>query len=97
MCLEVARLNIIPSKMDLFEKAFQKAQPLISATKGFQKIEVRPCIEEANTYLLLVWWDSIDAHEIGFRQSSRYEEWKQILHGFYDPHPVVEHYAPSIL
>jgi hypothetical protein len=28
----------------------------------------------------------------GFRGSPAYEEWRRLLHHFYDPPPVVEHF-----
>jgi heme-degrading monooxygenase HmoA len=43
--------------------------------------------------LLLVWWDSIESHTVGFRGSPQYQEWKRLLHHFYDPFPHVEHYG----
>ena len=42
--------------------------------------------------LLLVYWDSVASHEAGFRRSAEYQEWKQLLHHFYEPFPTVEHY-----
>jgi heme-degrading monooxygenase HmoA len=72
------------------------ARPLIAATPGFQSIELRPCVETPDRYLLLVAWDKLEDHIIGFRQSSRYEQWRALLHGFYDPFPTVEHYSPPI-
>ena len=52
-----------------FEAAMKKARPLIEATEGFQKMEVRPCVESKDRYLLLVWWSTVEAHTVGFRQS----------------------------
>ena len=66
--------------------------PLIAATPGFLKLEVRPCVEAAGKYLLLVAWESVEAHSEGFRGSDRYGEWKRRLHHFYEPFPLVEHY-----
>jgi hypothetical protein len=28
----------------------------------------------------------------GFRDSAQYEQWRALLHHFYDPFPTVEHY-----
>ena len=70
-----------------------EARPLIAASPGFRSIEVRRCIETAGRYLLLVGWDSVADHEAGFRRSPRYAEWRRLLHHFYDPMPVVEHYG----
>ncbi len=77
-----------------FEAAFQRAEPLIAASPGHQRHELRRCVDKAERYLLLVWWDSLEAHTQGFRGSPAYQEWKALLHPFYDPFPTVEHYAP---
>lgn len=96
MILETAILSIKPGQSAAFEAAMAQARPLIAATPGFQRVEVRPCVETAGRYLLLVWWDSLEAHTQGFRGSERYQAWRNLLHGFYDPFPLVEHYAEPI-
>ena len=96
MILEMAALNLKPGTAPAFESAIRKARPLIEASDGFQRMEVRPCLETTNRYLLLVWWDSVESHTLGFRQSERYEEWRNLLHDFYDPFPVVEHFAAPL-
>lgn len=75
----------------------RKAIPLIAATPGFRGIDVKPCLEAPDRYLLLVQWDTLADHEQGFRGSDRYLQWKSLLHHFYTPFPLVEHYGPSIL
>ena len=96
MILETAILSIKPGQSSAFEAAMAEARPLIAATPGFQRVEVRPCMETADRYLLLVWWDTLEAHTIGFRQSERYELWRRLLHHFYAPFPLVEHYGEPI-
>ena len=86
-----------PGQSLAFEVAMRKAVPLISASDGFLGIEVLPCIERPGRYLLLVKWTDVDAHEIGFRESERYQEWKLLLHGFYMPFPEVQHNRESIV
>ena len=97
MILEHAILSIKPGESAAFEKAMREARSLISATPGFQNIEVRPCVETKDRYLLLVWWDTLEAHTHGFRKSERYQPWRDLLHHFYEPFPLVEHYGRSIL
>ena len=46
--------------------------------------------------MLLVEWDSLEAHTEGFRGSPAYQEWRALLHHFYDPHPVVEHFSTVV-
>lgn len=96
MILETAILSIKPGQSGAFEAAMTRARPLIAATPGFQRLEVRPCVETAGRYLLLVWWDTLEAHTVGFRQSERYERWRTLLHPFYEPFPLVEHFAAPI-
>ena len=94
MILEVAILNVVPSMRDAFEEAFRVASPLIAASSGYISHELRRCLETPNRYLLLVQWKMLEDHTVGFRGSERYAEWKNLLHKFYDPFPVVEHYVP---
>ncbi|WP_158752415.1 antibiotic biosynthesis monooxygenase [Acidobacterium sp. S8] len=93
MILEVAILNVVPSMQEGFEEAFRLARPLIAASAGYISHELRRCMETPNRYLLLVQWQTLEDHTIGFRGSQRYLEWKALLHKFYDPFPTVEHYA----
>ncbi|RTL58846.1 MAG: antibiotic biosynthesis monooxygenase [Sphingobacteriales bacterium] len=92
MITEIALLNIIPGKAQDFEKAFGKAQEIISSMKGYIKHELQKCMEDENKYLLLIRWETIGDHTEGFRKHERYNEWKNLLHHFYHPFPVVEHY-----
>lgn len=93
MVLEVAILDVIPSMRNELEEAFVTAGPLIAASEGYISHELRKCVETPNRYLLLVQWQTVQDHTIGFRGSQRYQEWKSLLHKFYDPFPVVEHYV----
>lgn len=90
--LEVATLPVLPGREAEFERAFAEAREIISASAGFQSLELRRCHEVPNQYLLLVRWATLEDHTIGFRQSEPYQRWKALLHHFYDPFPTVEHY-----
>lgn len=93
MVLEVAILSVRPDASDAFEAAFREAQAIISASAGYQRHELRRCLEAENRYLLLVWWNSVESHTEGFRLSPAYQRWRALLHHFYDPFPTVEHYV----
>ncbi|MEO8465345.1 MAG: antibiotic biosynthesis monooxygenase [Gammaproteobacteria bacterium] len=92
MILEVAALQIRPGQSAEFEAAFRTAQPLIASIPGYISHELRCCVERRDEYLLLVKWQTLEAHEVGFRQSAQYQTWKRLLHHFYDPFPTVSHY-----
>jgi heme-degrading monooxygenase HmoA len=92
MILEHAVLNVRLGQSAEFEQAFLQAQRIIGASPGYLGHELRRCLENPNQYLLLVGWRTLEDHTIGFRQSAPYQEWRRLLHRFYDPFPVVEHY-----
>lgn len=92
MILEVAILNVVAGKTAVFEAAFAEAQKIISSMNGYVSHELQKCLEVPNQYILLVRWQTLADHTIGFRQSAEYEQWRALLHHFYDPFPTVEHY-----
>jgi len=96
MVLEVATLNVREGWTDEFESAFERAQAILATQTGYRRHELRRCVEAENRYLLLVWWDTLESHTRGFRGSPQYEEWKALLHHYYDPVPEVEHYIPIL-
>ncbi|HZW42435.1 MAG TPA: antibiotic biosynthesis monooxygenase [Agromyces sp.] len=93
MILEHAILPVIPGREAEFETAFAEAKVIISGMPGFIDLRLSRSIETPNAYLLLVHWESVEAHEQGFRGSPEYARWRELLHGFYEPFPVVEHFA----
>jgi heme-degrading monooxygenase HmoA len=92
MILEVAVLDIKPGLSAEFEAVFQVAKNIIAVIPGYVSHELQHCLEKADRYILLVRWQTLEDHTIGFRQSAEYQEWQALLHHFYDPFPVVEHY-----
>ena len=94
MILEVAPLHVKPGQEVEFETAFRTAQRIIASMPGHVSHDLQRCIERPSEYILLVVWQSLEDHEVGFRQSPQYQEWKRLLHHFYEPFPVVSHYRP---
>ncbi len=92
MILEVAILNVKANQSKKFEKAFEEASLIVSSMKGYVSHQLKKCYEKPNQYILLVNWETLENHEGGFRKSKKYQEWKNLLHHFYEPFPVVEHY-----
>ncbi|GHD06728.1 antibiotic biosynthesis monooxygenase family protein [Zhihengliuella salsuginis] len=89
---EHAVLPVVPGREAAFEAAFAEARPIISSMPGCLEVRLLRCAEDASKYLLLVEWESIEHHTEGFRGSAGYERWKELLHRFYDPFPLVEHF-----
>lgn len=91
--LEVAILQIRSGMTRAFEENFDKATSIISNIKGYHSHSLQRCVEDDHKYILLVNWDTLRDHEEGFRKSPQYQEWKKLLHHFYDPFPTVDHYT----
>ncbi len=94
MILEVATLDVKPNQNEAFEIAFTKAQLIIASMSGYISHQLQKCVENPNRYILLVNWETLEDHIIGFRESTEYQEWSALLHHFYDPFPTVEHFTP---
>ncbi|HEV2361994.1 MAG TPA: antibiotic biosynthesis monooxygenase [Acidimicrobiales bacterium] len=92
MILEHAVLDMPAERATDFEAAFATAKALIAASPGFLNLRLERCLETPGRYLLLVEWETLEAHTEGFRGSPAFEEWRALLHHFYEPRPVVEHF-----
>jgi heme-degrading monooxygenase HmoA len=92
--LEVAILNVRAGSGAAFESSFSQAAPIIAASPGYIRHELRRCVEVKDRYILLVKWRSLQDHIVGFRGSPGYQQWKALLHHYYEPFPTVEHYEP---
>ncbi|WP_436699611.1 antibiotic biosynthesis monooxygenase family protein [Nocardioides sp. BYT-33-1] len=93
MILEHAVLPVVPGEEEAFESAFAEARPIIAAMPGFRSLALRRSLETPQHYLLLVEWDTLEDHTVGFRGSADYQRWRELLHRFYEPFPVVEHFV----
>ncbi|OAI13968.1 antibiotic biosynthesis monooxygenase [Methylomonas koyamae] len=93
MILEIAILNVIAGRELEFEANFRQASGIIASMNGYISHQLQRCIEHPNRYVLLVNWDSLEDHTEGFRGSVQYDEWRALLHHFYEPFPTVEHYS----
>lgn len=95
MILEAAILNVKAGESAEFEAAFAETSPLIASRRGYIRHELQRCLETSDRYLLLVWWETLEDHTVGFRQSAEYQTWRKLLHHFYEPFPTVEHYIKA--
>ena len=94
--IEHVLLPVKPGQEADFEAAFTQAKVLIRRAVGCEGVTLSRCVERPSTYLLLVEWARIEDHMQGFRESDDYQEWRRVLHHFYDPAPVVEHFVPTL-
>lgn len=96
MVLEHALLPVRPGTEEEFLAAFAEARQLIAASPGFVRLSLSRCLERPAAFLLLVEWETLADHTDGFRGSAAYDEWRRLLHHFYEPFPTVEHFEQVI-
>ena len=94
--LEHAVLDVVLGEEQRFEAAFERAQTIIASMPGFRSLRLERCLETPSRYLLLVEWDRLEDHTDGFRGSPQYQDWRRLLHHFYDPFPAVEHFEALV-
>ena len=92
MILESAYLHIKAGQETAFEAAFRQASSIISSMPGYRWHQLHKTLENPSLYLLLVEWETLEAHTVGFRGSPQYQEWQTLLHHFYEPFPTVLHH-----
>jgi heme-degrading monooxygenase HmoA len=93
MILELADIRIHPGQNAAFEEAIERGlQTVIRHAKGFEGYKVNRGIESKERYILQVFWDTLEDHTVGFRQSEDFAQWRAIVGPFFAGAPVVEHF-----
>jgi heme-degrading monooxygenase HmoA len=92
--VEHALLPVRDGMIEEFQSAFAIAKSIIGRMPGFRSLTLSRCVERPDVFLLLVEWDRLEDHTVGFRGSPEYRQWRELLHRFYEPFPVVEHFQP---
>lgn len=92
MILELANITITPGNQQAFENALGKAQDILKQSDGYVSHEFKKCLEEETQYILLITWESLEAHTESFRKSELFKEWRALIGGFFAEVPEVLHY-----
>ena len=96
MIHEIATISIDPARAADFEGAVAAARPHFEAANGFLSFALQRSIETPERYLLVVGWDSVDAHMVDFRASEGFQVWRTLASPFFTAPPSVEHVAQVI-
>ncbi len=93
MILELADIRIQPGKQAEFDEAIERGlKTVLTRAKGFQGYKVNKGIESPERYILQIFWDTLEDHTVGFRESPLFAEWRTIVGPFFAGPPNVEHY-----
>jgi heme-degrading monooxygenase HmoA len=93
MILELADIRIHAGQQAAFDEAIERGlTTVISQAKGFRGFKVNKGIESPERYLLQIFWDTLEDHTVGFRQSPAFVQWRAIVGPFFAVAPNVEHF-----
>lgn len=96
MILEQAVIAVTAGLEDDFEVAVGQAKDLISRAQGFRSLRLLRGVEEPGKYLLLVEWETLDDHTVGFRESELFVRWRELIGPYFASPPEVSHFDPAI-
>ena len=93
MILELADIRIQPGQQAAFDEAIERGlRTVIAHATGFQGFKVNKGVESPERYILQIFWDTLEDHTVGFRQSPAFADWRAIVGPFFAAPPVVEHF-----
>jgi heme-degrading monooxygenase HmoA len=92
MVLEVALIDVRPGGEEQFADAYARAYPILATTPGCLKVRMTRGVETPSRFMLLVEWESVEAHLDNFRATDRFGRWRGLIGPFFDGPPRVEHF-----
>ena len=92
MVLEIADFTVLPGTEEEFAAAVHQGLAYVSDTPGFRNARLTRSVESRSRFVLLIEWDSLEAHTVGFRQSENFTRWRELIGSFFDDDPRVEHF-----
>ncbi|MEV0006134.1 antibiotic biosynthesis monooxygenase [Micromonospora sp. NPDC050980] len=93
MVLEVALIDVTPGHEDDFAAAYAQARPILAGSAGCRSVRMTRGVESPTRFVLLVEWDSVEAHDANFRQTERFGRWRGLIGPYFAGPPLVEHFV----
>ncbi|MFV2101167.1 antibiotic biosynthesis monooxygenase family protein [Micromonospora sp. LOL_024] len=93
MVLEVALIDVTPGREEAFAAAYAQGHKLLAEAPGCRSVRMTRGIESPSRFVLLVEWDSVEAHEQNFRRTDRFVGWRELIGPHFATPPRVEHFV----
>jgi heme-degrading monooxygenase HmoA len=94
MILELVDIHIAPGKQAAFDEAIQRGvETAIAQAHGFRGYKVNKSIESPERYILMIYWETLEDHTVGFRGGPLFPQWRAIVGPYFAQPPVVEHFT----
>jgi heme-degrading monooxygenase HmoA len=94
MIVESATMSVVPGQEEQFLAALEQAKGVLARAHGWREIHVHRGIERPSVFLLVLMWETLEDHTVGFRGSELFTQWRSILGPYFAEPPQVEHWEP---
>jgi heme-degrading monooxygenase HmoA len=91
MVWEIALIEVREGAEAEFEAAVAKAEPLFRQAKGCHGVQLRRGVEHPSRYRLVIEWETVEDHMVGFRESDLFPRWRELVSPYFAQPPQVEH------
>ncbi|MBU6419365.1 MAG: antibiotic biosynthesis monooxygenase [Proteobacteria bacterium] len=91
MVTEFAHIEVKPGMEKAFLEGAAKSRPIFLAAEGCFGMGVQRSVEEPHKFLLMVQWESVEAHMVVFRQSQGFQQWRENVSQCFAAPPNVWH------
>ena len=91
MFLEIAQIEVKAGSEAAFEEGVGKAAPLFQRARGCRGMELQRSVEFPSRYRLIVTWETVENHNVDFRGSADFQEWRRLVGDCFASPPAVEH------
>lgn len=93
MVVEIALIDVIPGQEEAFAGAYRQAHHLLTASAGCISARMTRGVETPSRFVGIVQWESVDDHLTNFRETERYDQYRDLLARYLAAPPVVEHFS----
>jgi heme-degrading monooxygenase HmoA len=90
--MEIVEFRLNGGGHDGLARTLEVAVAQLQQAPGYLSHAFGPCVEQGDTFFLLVHWTSLDAHTVGFRNSPEGRTWRALLASVVDEEPIVRHF-----
>ncbi len=94
--LETIKIKVADENRENFEAALTTAvTTVLTKSPGFIRFEYLAGIEESDTYLLHIYWNTLEDHTVTFRGSELFTQWRGLIGPYFAAAPEITHWQVS--
>ena len=92
MILERAEVPVMRAMEGGFVEAMAEGRRILASAPGCHAIKLGRGVERPDHFILLVEWDSVEAHQ-SFTKTEEFERFKKLVGKFFAGPSLMEHFA----